>query len=79
MVIRPTTDVSPIKLNDGVEVVRGYAVVGEYGVQEGTKHAPLRGPRVEDQCGRCVVAYPYRHAFKAFDWFKHWLEGVSII
>ena len=22
----------------------GYAVVGEQGVQEGTKHAPLRGP-----------------------------------
>ena len=33
--------------------------MGEQGVQEGTKHAPLRGPRFEDQCGRCVVAYPY--------------------
>jgi hypothetical protein len=23
-----------------------------------TKHAPLRGPLVEGQCGRCVVGYP---------------------
>ena len=44
------------KLNDGVGVVLGHAVVGEQGVQEGTKHAPLRGPCVDDQCGRCVVA-----------------------
>ena len=36
-----------------------HAVVGEQGVQEGTKHAPLRGPCVENQRGRCVVAYPY--------------------
>jgi hypothetical protein len=28
---------------------------GEQGEQEGNKHAPLRGPRVEDQRGRCVV------------------------
>ena len=34
-------------------------VVGEQGVQEGTKYTPLRGPRVEDQCGGCVVTYPY--------------------
>ena len=27
-------------------------------VQEGTKHAPLSGPRVEDQLGICVVTYP---------------------
>ena len=27
--------------------------------QEGTEHAPLRGPGVEDQRGSCVVAYPY--------------------
>jgi hypothetical protein len=47
------------KLNDGVGVVLGLAVIGEQGLQEGTKHAPLRGPCVEDQCGRCVVAYPY--------------------
>jgi hypothetical protein len=33
--------------------------VGEYGVQEGTKHAPLRGPSVEDQRARHVVTYPY--------------------
>ena len=39
------------KLNDGVGVMLGHAVVGEQGI-------PLRGPRVEDQCGRCVVAYP---------------------
>ena len=24
----------------------GHAVVGEQGVQEGTKHTPLRGPRI---------------------------------
>ena len=36
----------------------GHAVIGEQGVQEGTEHAPLRGPRVEDQCGRCVT-FPY--------------------
>ena len=30
------------KLNDGV--VLGHAVVDEQGVQEGTKHAPLRVP-----------------------------------
>jgi hypothetical protein len=47
------------KLNDGVGVMHGHAVVGEQGVQDGTKHAPLRGPCVEDQRGRCVVAYPY--------------------
>jgi hypothetical protein len=34
--------------------------MGEQGVQDGTKHAPLRGPHVDDQCGRCVVAYPYQ-------------------
>ena len=31
----------------------------EQGVQEGTEHAPLRGNRVEDQHGGCVVTYPY--------------------
>ena len=56
-----TLHFSPINvnggLNDGVGVVLGHAVMGEQGVQEGTKHAPLRGPSVEDQRGRCVVAY----------------------
>jgi hypothetical protein len=47
------------KLNDGVGVLLGHAVVGEQGVQKRTKHAPLRGLSVEDQCGRCVVAYLY--------------------
>ena len=36
----------------------GHTVVGEQGVQEEIKHAPLKGPSVEDQHGRCVVAYP---------------------
>jgi hypothetical protein len=40
--------------------VHGHADVGEQGVREGTKHAPIREPpHVEDQRGRCVVAYPY--------------------
>ena len=56
--IRPITSVVS-KLNDGVGVVPGHAIVGEQGVQEQTEHAPLRGPSVKDQCGRCVVAYPY--------------------
>jgi hypothetical protein len=47
------------KLNDGVGVVLGHAVVGEQGGQEGTEHAPPRGTHVEDQRGICVVAYPY--------------------
>ena len=33
--------------------------MSEQGVQEGTEHAPLRGPCVEDQRGGCVVTYPY--------------------
>ena len=37
----------------------GRAVMSEQGVQEGTEHAPLSGPRVEDQHGGCVVTYPY--------------------
>ena len=37
----------------------GHAVVGEQGIQEGTKHAPLRDLSVEDQRGSRVVAYPY--------------------
>ena len=47
------------KLNDGVGVVPGRAVMSEQGLQEGTEHAPLRRPRVEDQGGGCVVTYPY--------------------
>ena len=47
------------KLNDGVGVVLGHAVMGEQRVQEGTKQAPMRGPRVEDQRGRCVAPYPH--------------------
>ena len=39
--------------------MRGHAIVGEKGVQEGAKHTPLRGPRVEGQFGICVVVYPY--------------------
>ena len=35
------------KLNDGVGVVRGHTVVDEQELPEETKHAPLRGPRVE--------------------------------
>ena len=31
------------KLNDGVGGVFGHAVVGVQGLQEGTKHTPLRG------------------------------------
>ena len=37
----------------------GRAVMSEQGVQEGTEHAPLRGPCGEDQRGGCVVTYPY--------------------
>jgi hypothetical protein len=39
--------------------VRGHAVVGEQGVQERAQNAPLWGPRVEDQRGGDVVAYPH--------------------
>jgi hypothetical protein len=57
-VIRPTTVVIG-KLNDAVGVMAGRAVMSEQGVQEGTEHAPLKGPRVEDQHGGRVVTYPY--------------------
>ena len=40
------------KLNDGIGVMFGHAVVGEQGVQEETKHTPLRGPVL-----RISVAY----------------------
>ena len=33
--------------------------MSEQGVQEGIEHAPLKGPCVEYQGGRCVVTYPY--------------------
>ena len=48
---------SSANLNDGVGVVFGQAVMGEQGIQEGTKYTPLRGPSVEDQHGRRFVAY----------------------
>ena len=38
----------------------GGAVMSEQGVQEGTEHAPLRGPCVVDQRSGCVVTYSYR-------------------
>jgi hypothetical protein len=57
-VIRPTTVVIG-KLNDGVGVVPGHAVMSEQGVHEGTEYAPLRGPHVEDQRGGYVITYPY--------------------
>jgi hypothetical protein len=34
------------------------AVMSEQGVQDETEHAPLRGPRVEDQRAGCVVYRP---------------------
>ena len=52
--IRPTTVVSSANLMMILE-----SCLDEQGVQVGTKHAPLRGPRVEDQRGRCAIAYPY--------------------
>ena len=33
--------------------------MSKQGVQEGTEHAPLRGPRVEDQSCGSVVTYPH--------------------
>jgi hypothetical protein len=42
-----------------LELCLATPVVGEQGVQEGTKYTPLRVPSVEDQRGRRVVAYPY--------------------
>jgi hypothetical protein len=48
------------KLNYSVEDRCSYAIMGEQGAQEGPKHAPLRGPRVDGHCGRCDdVAYPH--------------------
>ena len=46
------------KVNIGVGVMPGRAVMSEQGVQEGTEQAPLRGSCVEDQCSGCVI-YPY--------------------
>ena len=37
--------------------MRGHAVMGEQGVQEGAEHAPLWGPSVEDQRNGDVVSY----------------------
>ena len=45
--------------NDCFGVVLDHAITGEQAVQEGTQHAPLKGPCVGDQCDRCVVTYPY--------------------
>ena len=36
------------ELNDGVGVVLGHAVLGEQGVQEGTKHTHLKGKCFSD-------------------------------
>ena len=44
---------------DVVGGMRCHAIMSEQGVQEGAKHTPLRGPRVEDQFGGCVIIYPY--------------------
>ena len=57
-VVRPTTVVSSANLMMVLELF-GHAVVGEEGVQEGTNYTHLRGPSVEDQLGRRVVASPY--------------------
>ena len=46
------------KLNDGVGVMPGRAVMSEQGLQEGTEHTPMRSPCVEDHRGGCVVTYP---------------------
>ena len=35
----------------------GHTVMGEQGVQEGAEHAPLWGPRVEDQRSGGDVSY----------------------
>ena len=40
-------------------VLESCLAVSEQGVQEGTEHAPLRGPCVEHQRGGCVITYPY--------------------
>ena len=37
--------------------MRGQAVMGEHGVQEGAEHAPLWGPCDEDQQSGGVVSY----------------------
>ena len=49
-----------ISNRNGVGVVLCHAVMGEQGVQEGTKHPPLIGLSVKHQRGRCVVGYPYQ-------------------
>ena len=37
--------------------MHGHAVMGEQGVQEGSEHAPLWGPSVEDQRSGGIVSY----------------------
>jgi hypothetical protein len=56
-VIRPTTVVS--SENSMMVELFGHAVMSEQGVLEGTNNTFLRGPCVEDRCGRRIVAYPY--------------------
>ena len=46
-------------LVDDGGVMFGHTVVGEQGIQEGTKYTPLRGPSLKDQHGRRGVAYSY--------------------
>ena len=56
-----------------------HAVVGETGVQEGTKYPPLRGPSVEDQRGRRVVATPYHlGAARLNNEFRRYVHDNSI-
>ena len=52
---------------DVVGVVPGHTVMSEQGVQEGTEHAPLKGPRVECQHGGCVVTHPYHLGLVSLD------------
>ena len=60
--------------------------MGERGVQEGTKHTPLRGPSVEDQHSIRVVSYPYnRGAVRqevqdpVADWGYHWMGPQCLL
>ena len=51
------------KLNDGVGVMLGCAVMGEQGVQEGPEYPPLRGPVV-----RTSVAYVLLPTLSTWGW-----------
>ena len=48
-----------MKFPVGQKYIYTHAVVGEQGVQEGTKHAPLWSSSVEGKRGRCVATYPH--------------------